>query len=148
MVAIEVNVNSSIGNLKDMPKALLESGLDKTAAELIRNLMISSPVDNGLLKQWAVTDSDDTSRTVQSPAEYAEYVNYGTSSHWVQPVFANALHWEGTGMMYAGGLMHSHGYGGFSKGHFVGGIQARHFVEDSIEQTLPRIQEFFTINGD
>ena len=148
MVSIEVDVNSSVGNLANMPRDLIERGLDLTAQDLINNLMVNSPVDHGLLKQWAVTESDDLSRTIQSPAEYAEYVNYGTTSHWVQPVFTNALHWEGTGMMYAGGLMHSHGYGGFSKGHFVGGIQARHFVEDSIEQTLPRIQEFFTINGD
>ena len=132
MVAIEVNVNSSIGNLKDMPKALLESGLDKTAQELINNLMQNSPVDHGLLKQWAVTESDDLSRTIQSPAEYAAYQNYGTVPHWIEPVNAKALHWDGI----------------FSKGHYVGGIEAKHFVEDSIEQTLPRIQEFFTINGD
>ena len=148
MVSIEVDVNSSVGNLANMPRDIIERGLDLTAQDLINNLMVNSPVDHGLLKQWAVTESDDLSRTIQSPAEYAEYVNYGTSSHWIEPVNAKALHWEGTGMMYAGGLMHSHGYGGFSKGHFVGGIQARHFVEDSIDATLPRIQEFFTINGD
>ena len=132
MVSVEVDVNSSVGNLANMPRDLIERGLDLTAQDLINNLMVNSPVDHGLLKQWAVTESDDLSRTIQSPAEYAEYVNYGTTSHWVQPVFTNALHWDGH----------------FSKGHFVGGIEARHFVEDSIEQTLPRIQEFFTINGD
>lgn len=131
MVAIEVNVNSSIGNLKDMPKALLESGLDKTAQELIRNLMINSPRDHGLLASWAVNDSDELSRTVQSPAEYAGAQNYG-STHWIEPVNKKALHWGGEF---------------FSKGHYVT-IPAKHFVEDSIEQTLPRIQEFFTINGD
>ncbi len=144
---VTITVNSTIGNLHNMPKEVIENGLDLTAQELIANLMDNSPVDNGLLKEWALTESTETSRTVQSPAEYAEYVNYGTSPHWIEPVNAKALHWEGTGMMYAGGLMRTHGYGGFSMGHIVGGIQARHFVEDSIEQTLPRIQEFFTIKG-
>lgn len=114
-----------------MPKELITNGLDLTAQELIRNLMINSPVDHGLLRQWAVTDSDEYSRTVQSPAEYAAYPNYGTSEHWIEPFGAFALHWDDK----------------FSKGHFVSGIQARHFVEDSIDQTLPRIQEFFKING-
>ena len=138
MVAIEVNVNSSIGNLKDMPKALLESGLDKTAQELIRNLMINSPVDNGLLKQWAVTDSDDTSRTVQSPAEYAGYVNYG---HPQEPGRFIPGVWDGDKFEYIPG----HKTGMVLKESFVEG---QHFVEDSIDATLPRIQEFFTINGD
>lgn len=147
MVTVEVNLSDGLADLGGLSKEMIQSGLSKTAQDLISNLQINSPVDHGLLKQWAVTEQSDTEITIQSPAEYAGYVNYGTSRHWVEPVSAKALHWEGTGMMYAGGLMHSHGYGGFSKGHFVGGIQARHFVEDSIEQTQARISEFFTING-
>jgi hypothetical protein len=132
MVSVEVNVNSSVGNLANMPRDIIERGLDLTAQDLINNLMVNSPVDHGLLKQWAVTESDDLSRTIQSPAEYAAYQNYGTVPHWIEPVNAKALHWDGI----------------FSKGHYVGGIEAKHFVEDSIDATMSRIQEFFTINGD
>ncbi len=114
-----------------MPKEIIQSGLDKTAQDLINNLMQNSPVDHGLLKQWAVTESDDYSRTVQSPAEYAAHQNYGTSPHWIEPVNRKALHWDGN----------------FSKGHMVSGITGKHFVEDSIEATQSRISEFFTING-
>ena len=110
---------------------MITRGLELTSQDLIRNLMINSPVDHGLLKQWAVTEQTDTEITIQSPAEYAEYQNYGTSAHWVEPVNKKALHWDGN----------------FSKGHMVSGIAGKHFVEDSIEQTMPRIQEFFTING-
>ncbi len=131
MVAIEVNVNSTVGNLANMPRDLIERGLDLTAQELINNLMQNSPVDHGLLKSWAVTESDELSRTIQSPAIYAAAQNYG-STHWIEPVNKKALHWGGEF---------------FSKGHYVT-IPAKGFVEDSIEQTLPRIQEFFTINGD
>ena len=128
---VTVTVNSSIGNLNNISKELLENGLDLTAQELISNLMDNSPVDHGLLKSWALTESTETTRVVQSPAEYAAYQNYGTSAHWVAPVSAKALHWDGL----------------FSKGHMVSGIEGKHFVEDSIEATSARIQEFFTING-
>ena len=124
-------MNSTVGSLNDMPKELITRGLDLTAQDLINNLMQNSPVDHGLLKQWAVTESTETSRTVQSPAEYAAFQNYGTDEHWVEPFAAFALHWDGH----------------FSKGHFVGGIAAKHFVEDSIESTMARIEEFFSING-
>ena len=129
---VTVEVNSTVGNLANVSKDLISNGLDLTAQELIRNLMINSPVDQGLLRQWAITDSDEYSRTIQSPAEYAAYQNYGTSSHWIAPVNRKALHWDGEF---------------FSKGHMVSGIQGKHFVEDSIDATLPRIQEFFKING-
>ena len=147
MVTVEVNMSDGLADLGKLSKEMVTNGLNKTAQDLIRNLQINSPVDHGLLKQWAVTSQSDLEVTIQSPAEYAAYVNYGTSPHWIEPKNAQALHWQGAGMMYAGGLMHSHGYGGFSKGHVVGGIQARHFVEDSIETTQARIAEFFTING-
>ena len=128
MVTVEVN----LGNLKDLPNAnkqMIMVGLDLVAQDLINNLMQNSPVDHGLLKQWAVTESDDLSRTIQSPAEYAAYQNYGTSAHWIEPKNKLALHWDNY----------------FSKGHMVSGIAGKHFVEDSIEATMPRIREFFTI---
>ena len=100
--------------------------------------MINSPVKHGLLKQWAVTDSDDTSRTVQSPAWYAQYVNYGLPQ---EPGRFIPGVWNGDKFEYIPG----HKFGMVLKADYVEG---KHFVEDSIEQTLPRIQEFFTINGD
>ena len=125
-------MSDNIANLGQLNKDMITRGLDLTAQDLINNLMQNSPVDHGLLKQWAVTESDDLSRTVQSPAEYAAYQNYGTSAHWIAPTNKLALHWDGY----------------FSRGHMVSGIDGKHFVEDSIEQTMPRIQEFFTIKGD
>ena len=123
-------MSDNIANLGQLNKDMITRGLDLTAQDLINNLMQNSPVDHGLLKQWAVTESDDLSRTIQSPAEYAAHVNYGTSAHWIEPKSKLALHWDGY----------------FSKGHMVSGIAGKHFVEDSIEATMPRIQEFFTIN--
>jgi hypothetical protein len=134
MVTVEVNVSDGLADLGGLSKEMLSSGMNKTAQDLIRNLQINSPVDHGLLKQWAVTDQSDDEVTIQSPAIYAAYQNYGTEEHWVEPFATFALHWGGD-------------TGFFSKGHFVGGIEGKHFVEDSIEQTQSRIAEFFTING-
>ena len=134
MVTVEVNLSDGLADLGGLSKEMLSSGMSKTAQDLIRNLQINSPVDHGLLKQWAVTSESDMEVTIQSPAIYAAAQNYGTEEHWVEPIATFALHWGGDP-------------GFFSKGHFVGGIEGKHFVEDSIDQTQSRIAEFFTING-
>jgi hypothetical protein len=131
MVSIDVDLSKYTDTAK-LTKDAQRRGMKLTAQEMIRNLMQKSPVDHGLLRQWAITSQSDSEVRIQSPAKYAAYQNYGTVPHWIEPVNAKALHWDGI----------------FSKGHYVGGIEPKHFVEDSIEQTLPRIQEFFTINGD
>ena len=132
MVTVEVNLSDGLADLGGLSKEMIQSGLSKTAQDLISNLQINSPVDHGLLKQWAVTEQSDTEITIQSPAIYAAAQNYG-STHWIAPKNAKALHWGGDP-------------GFFSKGHEVT-IPAKQFVEDSIEQTQARISEFFTING-
>lgn len=131
MVTVTVNLSDGLANLGELPKQTITEGLQQTAQCLIGELMQKSPVDHGLLRQWAVTSQSDTEITIQSPAEYAAFQNYGTSKHFIKPVNAKALHWDGY----------------FSKGHMVGGITGKHFVEESIDATMPRIQEFFTIKG-
>lgn len=132
MVTVEVNLND-VGNLPSKNKEMIKNGLSLTAQDLINNLMQNSPVDHGLLKEWAITSRSDFEITIQSPAIYAAAQNYG-SSHWIAPKNRKALHWGGKP-------------GFFSKGHMVN-IPGKHFVEDSINMTSTRIQEFFTINGD
>ena len=124
MVTVEVNLSDGLADLGGLSKEMIQSGLSKTAQDLISNLQINSPVDHGLLKQWAVTEQSDTEITIQSPAEYAVYQNYGTSSHWIEPVNKKALHWDG---------------GFFSKGHMVSGINPDPFVDPSIDDTMYQI---------
>ena len=130
---VTVTVNSSIGNLNNISKELLENGLDLTAQDLISNLMDNSPVDTGLLKSWALTESTETTRVVQSPAEYAEYVNYGTRPHFIYPTNKKMLYWDGADHPVPF-VVHP-------------GTTPTLFVENSIEATKLRIEEFFTING-
>ena len=111
--------------------------MKKTAQDLIRNLQINSPVDHGLLKQWAVTSQSDDEITIKSPAYYAGWVNYG---HPQQPRRFIPGEWKGDKFKY----IPDHKTGMVLKASFVEG---KHFVEKSIKQTQARIAEFFTING-
>ena len=137
MVTVEVNLSDGLADLGGLSKEMIQSGLSKTAQDLISNLQINSPVDHGLLKQWAVTEQSDTEITIQSPAEYAGWVNYG---HPQQPGRFIPGHWNGDKFEYEPDAK----VGMVLKASYVEG---QHFVEDSIEQTQARIEEFFTING-
>ena len=152
MVTVTVELSEGLADLGNLSKETTRKGLQKASQDLIRNLMINSPVDHGLLKQWAVTSQSDVEVTIQSPAFYAAYQNYGTRDHMIRPKSKSVLYWfEGVSLshsaFYAGGKMHTKSTGAFSKGHMVSGIQGKHFVEKSIEATQARIREFFTING-
>jgi len=151
MVTITVEATDNIGNLKELPKEAIREGLKNTAKHMLNELQYRSPVDHGLLKQWAVTKQTDDLINIQSPAFYAAYQNYGTRDHMVRPKSKQALYWTGSGlthsMFYAGGQMHNKYTGAFSKGHMVSGIRGKHFVENSIKATQARISEFFTIKG-
>ncbi len=131
-----------------MTKETQKEGMKKTAQDLISNLMKNSPVDHGLLKQWAITSQSDSEIHIKSPAKYAAYVNYGTRPHMIRPKSRKALHWFGGSTTISGGGVTMTGKkGAFSKGHMVRGITGKKFVERSIEATNQRIHEFFTIKG-
>jgi hypothetical protein len=134
---------TSIGKLPTNWQEAKARGLNESAQTMVRFLQTNSPVDHGLLKQWFIDSIDDEQAVIKSPAEYAVFVDQGTRPHWIEPREKKALHWEGTGTFYAGGLYHSHGYGGFSKGHIVGGIQGRHFVDQSFNELRPLAPGYF-----
>ena len=132
MVTITVEPTGHIGHLDELMKTTIRDGMKLTAQNMLNELHTRSPVDHGLLKQWAITSQSDTMVKIQSPAFYAAYQNYGTKSHMIRPKSKLALHWDGK-------------Y--FSKGHMVSGIKGKHFVEASINATSNRLREFFTIKG-
>lgn len=145
MVSIDIDLNQ-ISDIEGYPKKMIQSGLNKTEQVFIRELMIRSPVDHGLLRQWAEISRTEFSRTVQSPAKYTVFQNYGTTDHMIRPKTKKALHWlGGFNASFASG--HVSRDTGFSKGHMVSGIKGKHFVEASMEAAAARIPEFFTING-
>ena len=124
-----------LSHLRDMGAGIPEvqkRGLELTAQDLIGKLMRNSPVDHGLLRQWAVTNRTDDSITIKSPAKYAAAVNYGSRSYMLKPKNTRALHWGGDP-------------GFFSKGHMMPAKSGKHFVEQSIRQVQPRISNHFKV---
>ena len=138
-------MSDNLGNLGQLSKDMIQRGMNLTAQDLINNLMQNSPVDHGLLKQWAITSQSDTEIQIQSPAEYAVYQNYGTSAHDIYPKGQGLFH--GGKQLTSGSALWWPGADHPVKHVRHPGIKGKHFVEDSIEATSARIQEFFTING-
>ena len=130
MVEISVDMDTSPLQDKLSPQQISEVnrlGLEYAGQEMVRVLMINSPVDHGLLKMWHFSEQSDTEVHIRTPAFYAVYVNDGTQPHWIEPKSVKALHWDDA----------------FSKGHYVGGITGRHFVEDSISDVEGRLDGYF-----
>ena len=129
---VDINVEMDAGPLLDKldpgkAKEVSSKALNYLSQEMVRTLMINSPVDHGLLKMWHFASFSDEEVRIRSPARYAVYVNEGTDPHWIEPKNVKALHWDGN----------------FSKGHWVGGITGRHFVEDSISDVESRMDAYF-----
>ena len=142
MVTLEVDFSQLDEFGPKMPE-VRKVAMNRIALDMQRTVDELSPIDEGLLHKWYIAEQSDSKVVIKTPAKYAGFVNYGTSPHFIRPKSKKALHWTGTGMMYAGGLMHSHGYGGFSKGHMVGGIAGRHFVEKAIKEVNARTDDHF-----
>lgn len=136
MVSVTVDLSKYVDTAK-LTKDAQRRGMKLTAQEMIRNLMQKSPVDHGLLRQWAITSQSDSEIRIQSPAKYAGYVNYGHSQQpgrFIPGTFTGGKFRYSRGAKTGMVLKKSH-------------VSGKHFVEASINATKPRIQEFFTING-
>ncbi len=95
-VTVDVDISGLVGKLN--PDKLIEVkrlGLEYASQEMVRTLMMNSPVDHGLLKSWFIDSIDDSEAHIKTPAEYALYVNYGTRPHFIYPTNKKMLYWEG-----------------------------------------------------
>lgn len=131
---VEVTIDVDISELmKDLdPSKVTEvksKGLEYAAQETVRTLMLNSPVDHGLLKSWFIESIDDSEAHIHTPAEYAQYVNEGTSPYVIEPVNKKALYWEGADHPV-------------KRVHHPG-IKGKHFVEDSISDVEGRLDGYF-----
>ena len=131
MVQVTVDVDTSVLE-KLSPVKITEvkrKGLDYASQEMIRVLMINSPVDHGLLKMWHISEQSDEEVHIRSPASYAQMVNDGTAPHWIYPTNKQALYWKGADHPV--------------KYVFHPGTQGQHFVEDSVSDVEGRLDGYF-----
>ena len=132
MVEIQIDIDPStlLDKLSPDKAVQVQSKVVNLAAQdLVRNLMINSPVDHGLLKSWFIDSISDSEAHIKTPAEYAAAVNYGSRPHMIYPTNKKMLYWEGAEhpVPY---VVHP-------------GTDGQHFVEDSIEETEQNMDEFF-----
>ena len=129
-VTVDIDMNGLTGKLtSDNVAEVKRRGLEYSSQAMIRELMINSPVDHGLLKSWFLESIDDEEAHIKTPAEYAIFVNDGTGPYVIEPVNAQALYWEGA----------EHPV---KRVHHPG-IQGRHFVEDSMDAVEGQLDGFF-----
>ena len=144
MVSVTLDL-SQYEDISKLTKDAQRTGMQKTGQFMISQLMMRSPVDHGLLRQWAAVSQSESEIVIQSPAFYAAYQNYGTRPYDIYP--------KGQGLFHAGRQL--------TKGSALWWPGARHpvrhvkhpglrpkrFVENSIQATQARIGEFFSIKG-
>ena len=125
MVTIEVDLSHLDKFGPKMPE-IRRQGLDLVALDMQRTVDKLSPVDQGLLHKWAITDKSEESRTIHSPAKYVGFVNYGTGP--IYPKTKKALHWGGHPGIFA---------------KRTKGQKGQHFIEKAIDNVTPRIDDHF-----
>lgn len=129
-VTIDVDLDGLMNGLD--PNKVTEAkgkGLNYASQEMVRTLMLNSPVDHGLLKSWFIESIDDEEAHIRTPAEYAVMVNDGTRPHVIEPVSAKALYWPGAAHPV--------------KRVYHPGTQGQHFVEKSISDVEGRLDGYF-----
>ena len=114
-------------------KDIRERGLDLTALDMQRTVDRLSPIDEGLLHKWAISDKSESSRTIHSPAKYVGFVNYG---HSQKPGRFIPGSWNGDKFKYNPDAK----TGMVLKASYVPG---KHFIEAAIKQVTPRIDQHF-----
>ena len=95
---VEVTIDIDFGGLNEKLDKLPEAkalGMDYAAQEMVRTLQMNSPEDHGVLKGWFVYSLTEDEAVIRTPAEYAEYVNYGTRPHFIYPTNKKMLYWDG-----------------------------------------------------
>ena len=143
MVQVTVDVDTSMfENLSpDSVREAQSLGLSYAAQEMVRVLMLNSPVDHGLLKGWFIESLTDEEAVIRTPAAYAQYVNDGTQPYIIEP--------KGIGLFHAGQQL-TKGAALYWEGaeHPVKrvhhpGIKGQHFVEKSIDDVDGRLDGYF-----
>ena len=136
MVKVTISVDSSkMQNISQHIPEIRKKGLNYAGQGMIRNLMINSPVDHGLLKQWFVANQDDNEIEIRTPAKYAAFVNDGTGIYgpYKTPIYSKTV---GKPLAFqVGGKMV------YTK--MIRGQRGQKFVEKSIEQTQGKLANYF-----
>lgn len=133
-VIIKIDANKLPKISQKLP-AIRKKGLQYTSQGLVRQLMLNSPVDTGLLRQWFFRNYGEYETHIRSPAKYVTFVNDGTGIYGprgapiVHPVIGKKFAFQVGGKMVFTNM--------------IKGQKGQHFVEKSISETEDKIGQFF-----
>ncbi|MBE6508255.1 MAG: HK97 gp10 family phage protein [Methanobrevibacter sp.] len=136
MVKVIIKVDASrmqkIG--PKMPE-IRRKGLNYAGQGMVRNLMINSPVDHGLLRQWFFSNVSDNEIEIRTPASYAPYVNDGTGIYGPHktPIYSKTIG-KPIAFQVGGKMVYT---------RMIRGQKGQHFVEKSINQTRDKLGNYF-----
>lgn len=136
MVKVILHVDlAKMSNISQHMPQIRKKGLNYSSQGMLRNLQINSPVDHGLLRQWFFSKVTDNEIEIQTPANYAPYVNDGTGIYGPHktPIYSKKI---GSPMVFEvnGQLIYT---------KIITGQKGQHFVEKSIEQTQEKLADYF-----
>lgn len=125
-IIIKVDLNKTMKRI-DEKIQMLDQGVHEAGflleAEIKKDIASYPSVDTGRFMGSIQTDvSKPFQSIVFTNVEYAKFLEFGTSPHFIAPVNKKALRWKGGTEWF------------FSKGHMVSGIKPRrHFGNTSLK---------------
>ena len=138
MVTVNVTVDvNKIPNFEEKKTQIQKRSLNLISQDLLANLGRKSPVDQGLLRQWFFSETTSDHVKIQTPAEYAKYVNDGTGP--IFPKRRKVLAFK-PGKKWKGPVSTTGKYKGWAFIRHSKGQRGQHFVEDSIKATQGKIE--------
>lgn len=144
MVKVIINVDDSKHkSINERLPEIKRRGLQLSGQEMLRNLSLNSPYDNGLLRQWFFANITPEEIEIRTPAHYAIFPNdgtgiYGPRGSVIKPKSGKVLAFK-PGPKWKGPV---------SKDGFVylkssKGQKGQHFVEKSMKQTQAKLEDIF-----
>lgn len=136
MVKVIIKVDSSkVQNISQKMPEIRKKGLNYAGQGMLRNLMINSPVDHGLLRSWFFSNVSDSEIEIRTPASYAPYVNDGTGIYgpYKTPIYSKTIG-KPLAFQVGGKMVYT---------RMIRGQKGQHFVEKSINQTQEKLGNYF-----
>jgi HK97 gp10 family phage protein len=85
------NVEKILKNLSIVVKNASDNRLNRAAAEMTKEIKLGSPVDKGDLKKTTHYEKTSKGVFIESPMDYASFVEFGTSKQKPNPYFFNPI---------------------------------------------------------
>jgi hypothetical protein len=143
MVKLTITLDETLySKVGDKLPEIKKRGLKLSGQEMLRNLGLNSPVDEGLLRQWFFYKTTTDEIEIRTPAPYAPLVNDGTGVYAGKGVIRPK---KGKALAFTPGKKWNGPVGKDGKVFlkYSKGQKGQHFVEKSIKQTSANLEQIW-----